>query len=228
MPIELDDQSSGPRSPVLRRRRLGEAFLGVLVRTDRRQQIKDNVPQTKPDGRPKNELVVTMLALPGTTMNAGLGDNESVPEPGDTVRAILKGGGYGAWIEADQALKPRQVGDVVLMTSDYAQVYDADGRPTGERLTDQGSLDAVPRGRSVGVYGSVAIRRPGAEEASWVTKAEEAYLAAEQAQRTQLPTVDPDEVFAAAGQAPAPQPAAQPAPAPGAPNPFAGFATPAA
>ena len=213
MPIDIDTPHA-PRIPVIRRRRLGEIFIGALIKTEQRQIVRDDEPQFKPNGRPRMELVVHMLALPGTTMHAGIGDIENLPEPGDTIRAILKGGGFGAWIEADSALRPRQVGDIITLTSDWAQAYDANGAPAGERITDQGTLDAIPRGRTVGIYGSVAIARPTAEAAEWVTRAEEAYLA----DRTELapatPTVDPAAVFGDTAT-----PAAAPAQA--AANPFA-------
>jgi hypothetical protein len=193
MPIELSSPTSA-RTPVLRRRQLGESFVGALVRFEQRQQIRDEVPLVKSNGKPRMELVVTMVALPGATMNAGLGDDESVPEPGDVVRVILKGGGFGAWIDADKALKPRQVGDIVVITSDHGQVYSASGTPEGQPLTSQDEVVAAKmKGKTVGIYGSLTIRRPTAAEAQWVTAAEAAYTEAEQAARPVLdsPADDP-------------------------------------
>ena len=57
-------------------------------------------PIVKPNGKHAQELVVTCLTLPNTTSPAGLGDDESVPEPGTIVRLILKGKAFGDWIEA--------------------------------------------------------------------------------------------------------------------------------
>lgn len=178
MPITLDTPT-GERYPVLRRRRLGEVYHGALCKVpEQRDVLKDGQPVRKDNGKPRKELVVTMVTMPGTTMGAGLGDHESVPAPGDIVRVILKGGGYGAWIEADNALKPRQVGDVVTLTSAYGQAYDASGRPLGGRIEDQDSIDRVPRTQALGIYGPLTIRRATPAEQSWVQAAEAAYHAA--------------------------------------------------
>lgn len=178
MPITLDTPT-GERYPVLRRRRLGETFIGAICKLpEQRDVLKDGQPVLKDNGKPRKELVVTMVTMPGTTMGAGLGDTESVPAPGDIVRVILKGGGFGAWIEADNSLKPRQVGDVVTLTSAYGQAYDASGRPLGGRIEDQDSIDRVPRTQALGIYGPLTIRRATPAEQSWVQAAEAAYHAA--------------------------------------------------
>ena len=183
MTITLEEAGT-TRTPVLRRKRIGEEFVGALVRTTQRDVLKrDEVsgvdrPVLKANGKPRQELVVTLVTI-SSTMAAGLGEEVAVPEPGDIVRSILKGGGFGQWIEANGLLKPRQVGDIVTLTSEWGQAYDAHGAPTGDKLTTQAQLDAVPRERSLGVYGSVAIRRATPAETEWVTAAETAYHAAQ-------------------------------------------------
>ena len=163
MTITLEEAGT-TRTPVLRRKRIGEEFVGALVRTTQRDVLKrddatgTDRPVLKANGKPRQELVVTLVTI-SSTMAAGLGEEVAVPEPGDIVRSILKGGGFGQWIEANGLLKPRQVGDIVTLTSEWGQAYDAHGAPTGDKLTTQAQLDAVPRERSLGVYGSVAIRR---------------------------------------------------------------------
>ena len=179
MTITLEEAGT-TRTPVLRRKRIGEEFVGVLVRTTQRDVLKrddatgTDRPVLKANGKPRQELVVTLVTI-SSTMAAGLGEEVAVPEPGDIVRSILKGGGFGQWIEANGLLKPRQVGDIVTLTSEWGQAYDAHGAPTGDKLTTQAQLDAVPRERSLGVYGSVAIRRATPAETEWVTAAETAY-----------------------------------------------------
>lgn len=174
------EEAGTTRTPVLRRKRIGEEFVGALVRTTQRDVLKrddatgTDRPVLKANGKPRQELVVTLVTI-SSTMAAGLGEEVAVPEPGDVVRSILKGGGFGQWIEANGLLKPRQVGDIVTLTSEWGQVYDAHGSPTGDKLTTQAQLDAVPRERSLGVYGSVAIRRATPAETEWVTAAETAY-----------------------------------------------------
>ena len=179
MTITLEEAGT-TRTPVLRRKRIGEEFVGALVRTTQRDVLKrddatgTDRPVLKANGKPRQELVVTLVTI-SSTMAAGLGEEVAVPEPGDIVRSILKGGGFGQWIEANGLLKPRQVGDIVTLTSEWGQVYSAAGDPTGDKLTTQAQLDAVPRERSLGVYGSVAIRRATPAETEWVTAAETAY-----------------------------------------------------
>ena len=179
MTITLEEAGT-IRTPVLRRKRIGEEFVGALVRTTQRDVLKrddatgTDRPVLKANGKPRQELVVTLVTI-SSTMAAGLGEEVAVPEPGDIVRSILKGGGFGQWIEANGLLKPRQVGDIVTITSEWGQAYDAHGAPTGDKLTTQAQLDAVPRERSLGVYGSVAIRRATPAETEWVTAAETAY-----------------------------------------------------
>ncbi len=179
MTITLEEAGT-TRTPVLRRKRIGEEFVGALVRTTQRDVLKrddatgTDRPVLKANGKPRQELVVTLVTI-SSTMAAGLGEEVAVPEPGDIVRSILKGGGFGQWIEANGLLKPRQVGDIVTLTSEWGQAYDAHGAPTGDKLTTQAQLDAVPRERSLGVYGSVAIRRATPAETEWVTAAETAY-----------------------------------------------------
>ena len=140
MTITLEEAGT-TRTPVLRRKRIGEEFVGALVRTTQRDVLKrddatgTDRPVLKANGKPRQELVVT--------------------------------------------LKPRQVGDIVTLTSEWGQVYSAAGDPTGDKLTTQAQLDAVPRERSLGVYGSVAIRRATPAETEWVTAAETAYHAAQ-------------------------------------------------
>ena len=183
MTITLEEAGT-TRTPVLRRKRIGEEYVGALVRTTQRDVLKrddatgTDRPVLKANGKPRQELVVTLVTI-SSTMAAGLGEEVAVPEPGDVVRSILKGGGFGQWIEANGLLKPRQVGDIVTLTSEWGQAYDAHGAPTGDKLTTQAQLDAVPRERSLGVYGSVAIRRATPAETEWVTAAETAYHAAQ-------------------------------------------------
>lgn len=176
-----------PGYPVVKRTALGQTFNGAVLRVESRDRLKrgDNgvmTPIKKDNGKHSQELVVTCLALPGTTAPAGLGEDEGVPAPGDIVRLILKGKSFGDWIEAKKSLPNGQtaVGDVVVQTTNSAQVYDAQGNATGPELTDQDAINAArQKGRSVGVYGPVILREPksGSE---WTAKAIEAYNSMQQ------------------------------------------------
>ncbi len=194
--IELPSNTGdAPRIPVLKRRTIGETFVGMLIDTpDQRDKLKDDKTVLKPNGRPRQELVVPLIALPGTTMMAGLGDDIGVPTAGDVVRAILKGKAFSEWIDAIKGLSPHHVGDVIQMITTHAQAYDSDGRPMGQEIRTQAEADAVPRGRTLGFYGSITVRRSTPDEAGWVAKAAEAYHA-----RNQITVgggVDPSELDA--------------------------------
>jgi hypothetical protein len=178
MPITLDEPQ-GPRIPVMKRQRIGDSVTGAVVRTVQRDVLKDGQPALKDNGKPRQELVVTIVTLPGTTMPAGIGQDipAAVPTAGDVTRMILRGASFGQWIEAKNAMGPLQVGDIVTQTLDHAQVYNAQGAPQGGKLTTQADVDAIPRGQSVGVYGPLTLRRATAAEAQWVQMAEAEYLA---------------------------------------------------
>ncbi len=180
MPIPLEEERK-LGLPVVKRTALGQVFNGAVINVRQRDRLKRDevtkalVPIPKLNGQARQELVVTCLTLPGTTAPVGLGDDEHVPQPEETVRLILKGKSFGDWIESKNELgRPVQVGDVVTQKTELAQVYDAQGNASGGEITDQAKLNAVPRGKSIGIYGPIKLRAPknGSE---WVAKAEAAY-----------------------------------------------------
>lgn len=167
--------------PVVKRTAIGQTFNGAVIKAESRDRLKRGddgsmQPIIKPNGKHSQELVVTCLTLPGTTAPAGLGEDESVPEPGTIVRLILKGKAFGDWIEAKRALPDGvAVGDVVTQTTATAQIYDAQGNAVGGEITNQSLVDqARSKGRSIGIYGSLTLRAPktGSE---WTEKAVAAY-----------------------------------------------------
>jgi hypothetical protein len=180
MAIALEGERK-PGLPVVKRTALGQKFFGAIVKVEQRDRLKKDettgamVPVLKAGGKARQELVVTCMTLPGTTAPVGLGENEYVPEAESLVRLILKGKAFGDWIETKAALnRPVQVGDVVSQVTDRAQVYDAQGNASGPELTDQAAVNAVPRGRSVGIYGPITVREPK-NGSPWIEKAEAAY-----------------------------------------------------
>jgi len=175
--IDLPENEGGPRTPVLKRTAIGQRFVGALVDSHQRDILKDGKPVLKENGKARQELVISLVAIE-STMPAGLGEDVDVPEPGAVVRAILKGKSFGDWIEATGSLKPkRRVGDVYTLTTESAIVYDEGGKPT-KTLTTQAEVDAVPRGRTVGIYGPLTVRRATAEEDRWTELAQAEYRAA--------------------------------------------------
>lgn len=181
MPITLEDAPRSQATPVVKRQRIGERFVGAIVKAEQRAQTKTvdgvRVEQTKPNGKPRQELVVHCIAMPKNTAEVSLGDDKHLPEPGEAVRLILKGKAFGEWIDARKTHRGGQlhVGDIVVQEVTHAQQYDANGQPKGGEITDQAQADAVPRGTSLGFYGPVTIHEP--KDAEWVAKAEAAYHA---------------------------------------------------
>ncbi len=180
MAIQLGETFT-PGHPVVKRTAIGQNFIGAAVNIERRNRTKRgddgvSVPLLKADGKPRQELIVTCLAMPGTDAPAGIGDDQGIPESGDIVRLILKGKAFADWIQAEKALgRQLQVGDCVKQRTTSAQVYDANGDPKGSPLTTQAEVDAVPRSQTVGIYADLKLE-PGTEE--WIAKAEAAYRAA--------------------------------------------------
>lgn len=167
--------------PVVKRTRLGERFYGAIVKVEVRDRLKKDeqtgglVPLLKPGGKARQELVVTCLTLPGTTAPVALGEDEHVPGTEDMVRLILKGKSFADWIQSKNDLgRPVNVGDIITQVTDSAQVYDAQGNASGAPITDQAALTAVPRGKSVGIYGPISVRAPK-DGSPWTAKAEAAY-----------------------------------------------------
>lgn len=168
MPIELQDDNSHTSTPVVKRQRFGDRFVGAVVRIEQRDvQKRDEAtgvlkPQMKANGKPRQELVIHCLAMEGTTSIAGIGDDNGVPAPGDEVRLILRGGAFGDWIEARKTHRggALHVGDVVVQTVEWAQAYTAEGAPKGGKITTQAVADALPRSTSIGFYGPLALHEP--------------------------------------------------------------------
>jgi hypothetical protein len=181
MPIDLNDNVQRTSTPVVKRQKIGDKFVGAIVKFDQRDVMKKNEktgmlePSLKPNGKPKQELVVMCVAMPKTTSPAGIGDSSGVPEPGDIVRLILRGGAFGDWIEARKTHRNGglRVGDVVVQTVEFAQCYNADGSPKGGKITDQAVADDVPRNTAIGFYGPLTIHEP--KDDQWVTAAEAAH-----------------------------------------------------
>jgi hypothetical protein len=179
--INLEEPFQGGY-PVVKRTALGQTFNGAIIKSESRDRLKraadgTMTPIVKANGKHSQELVVTCLTLPGTTAPAGIRDDESVPQPGDIVRLILKGKSFGDWIESKRQLPNGvvAVGDVVTQKTNVAQVYDASGNAYGGEITDQQTIDGYrAKGRSIGIYGPLTLAEPE-DGSEWTAKAVSAY-----------------------------------------------------
>ena len=175
IPVEEDNKRG---LPVVKRSGIGQRFIGALAKPPEQRQVHKTVdgvavPQFKPGGKPRNELVVHLVVCPGTTTPAGIGDDTGIPEPGDVVRLILRGGGYGDWITAKNEHGALGIGrDIVTLDVEYGQAWSEGAKEIGGKLTTQAECDLVPRATSLGYYGPLAIRHATAEELPWAAKAE--------------------------------------------------------
>lgn len=183
MPIELEETHRAAEFvPVAKRTRIGEKLSIALIDNPESRDVKKTDDLTKQQvtvinprtGKPKQELVIYGIVLPDNTAPVGRGEEQWVPAVGDVVRMIARGGAFGSYIEAKKALgRKLRIGDIIEQTVEYAQAYDANGAPTGNKLTDQRAVDALPRGRSVGFYGPVTIATNTNQQ--WIAAAERAY-----------------------------------------------------
>jgi hypothetical protein len=187
MPIELSDNRI-PSAPVLRHQVIGEIACVSLIRFEQRDRLRKN-PATnqmekiqngiRQDGSPKyrQELVVHGVAMDGTTMQCKIGDDMHTPAAGERVRLILKGKSFGNWIEAVKQHRTAHgklaVGDLVYLETTHAQAYDQDGNPKGQEIRDQVQVAAIPRGVTVGFYGTLQLAPAASPQ--WQEHCEELY-----------------------------------------------------
>jgi len=155
--------------PIIKREKLGDRYKIAIVKYEARDKRKKDdatgeyVTVLKANGRPKQEMVVTGLVMPGTTCRAGLGDYNQVPEPGDLVRIILGGGAFGHWIDARKTHRnggPLHHGDIIKDSLTFAQEWTMDSGKKGPEMTSQEQVDAVYRERpraSIGIYGKLQL-----------------------------------------------------------------------
>lgn len=185
MAIDIPEETRAASTPVVKRQKIGEKFVGAVVRFEQRDKTKtvDGVrkPIMKPNGKPRQELVVHCITMPNTTAKAGIGDDVGVPSPGEPARLILAGKAFGDWIEQRKTHRNGKicVGDVIVQQTNRAQAYDSDGNPKGPEMTTQEQVDALldrqPR-TAIGVYGPITLHEP--KDTEWVALAEAAYRAA--------------------------------------------------
>jgi hypothetical protein len=193
MAIEINDSGNYVNYPIIRRQSIGETCKLAVIRWEQRDQLKDDevtgqkvkIPNGfDRSGRPKfkQELVIHAVAIAGD-MLAAIGDRSGVPAPGDRVRVILKGKGFGDWIDARKVHRGGKfnVGDVMLLATTHAQPWNSNKTAKGPELRSQADADALPRGTTVGFYGTLSLA-PG-QETRWIDAAEAAYKNDENAER---------------------------------------------
>lgn len=183
MPITLEEpRSTGTAYPVLNHRSIStDEFIGGILKFEQRQQTDaDKKPKFKDNGKPAYEMVVWLLTL-RSTMEAGIGGNDAVPQRGEIVRAILKGKTFGTWIDEKNNLgRGVQVGDLFRMTTDIGISYRGK-TAVSEFKADEAiaefkqSRDWVDRKVTLGMYGPVQIKAPADSDAAFVVECEQAY-----------------------------------------------------
>tara|TARA_B100002052_G_scaffold298180_1_gene330896 strand:+ start:1111 stop:1734 length:624 start_codon:yes stop_codon:yes gene_type:complete len=166
--IELTDGSTAKRTPVFKKQNHGEVARLALVRTEKRKILKENdagelVPDLKENGAFKFEIVLHGVAMAGTTMSAGIGDEINVPSDGDEVRLICRAGAYKQWIDSTKTIKrPVRCGDVVQYTIDTAQAYVGKKKQGDPMLTAEAVAERRRKspGMVIGFYGEMTLE-PG-------------------------------------------------------------------
>jgi hypothetical protein len=206
MAINLTDETSYVSHPVISQQRFSEKAILAIIRTEQRDRLKKNLSTNQleriPNGtdrsgrtKYKQELVIHCIAMPGTTMEAKIGGEGSVPTAGDRVRVILKAKGFGDWIEARKNHRSGRlnVGDKVTIHTQWAQQYDQDGNPKGGKIMSQAEADKVPRNVTLGFYGPLTLSEPTAADEQWVAAAEVAWNDDDKAKREvrAIPAGDP-------------------------------------
>ena len=181
MPIDLDnDRPHTELPPVMKKRAIGERTRIAIIGFEQRPVLKDQQPVINPrTGKPRQELVVSGLVMDGTTAECGRGDDSWAPSVGDKVRVILRGGGFGDWIEARKSHRNGsiRVGDELRLVIEHAQAYDATGNLKGGKITDQADVVALRnKGTTIGFYGSLKLAE--GSDATMVAKAEQEHLTA--------------------------------------------------
>lgn len=182
MPIDIpEDHSNAPTTPVMKRQAIGERTRIAIVRFEQRPIKKDGADVINPrTGKPRQEMVVHGLVMAGTTASCGKGDDQWVPAELTPVRVILKGAGFGAWIEARKTHRKGagvRVGDELRYVVEYAQAYDSDGGLRGGQIADQDAVVALRmKGVTVGFYGPLTLVE--GTDGAVIAAAEKAYLEA--------------------------------------------------
>ena len=214
MGTALETEGTGTAgAPVLRRRHIGEMFIGGLVNAEWRDELDDEgQPKIKyRDGAPvidrntgqpkaKQELVLTLLTYE-SDMIAALGGEEHQLERGTLVRHILSGGGAGQWINSLDAYKAANPGAIletglmVAVNTTHAERYrftpgqkpEMLGRiDTQEELT---AHRAKGLNETIGLRGDLGVRKANTlEEEAFAAACEDAYQASKRPEPTPLET----------------------------------------
>lgn len=183
MPITLEEpRATGNAIPVINHRSISrDEFVGGILKFQQRQQTDaEKKPKFKDNGKPAYELVVWLLTR-SSTMEAGIGGEDRVPERGEVVRAILKGKTFGRWIdEKDKLGRGIQVGDLFRLTTDIGISYRGKTALNEFKTDDEiaefkQTREWVDRKVTLGMYGPVQIKPAGDADAAFVVECEQAY-----------------------------------------------------
>lgn len=210
----------------VRWREIGLTFMGVLVDLKQRQQRKQN-PVTKQwdpvwkDAEktvPKNELVLTLLALAEhTTTPVGTGrTGDKQVEDLQVVQWTISGKLWSDWIEAERQLgRSVEVGDIVYGHQFGCVFYRPDGSVISTTI-DQNEVNATRMkagAPTIGADIALSLRGPEASELPLVELAEREHM--KRKERTALSDGQQEQraPVQSAPSAPAASPATTPPPA---------------
>jgi hypothetical protein len=92
---------------------------------------------------------------------------------------------FGEWIEARKGHRKGKlnVGDLLTLATRWAQQYDQDGNPKGNKIETQAEADAVPRNVTIGFYGPISLSE--GSDPAWIEAAEQAYRDDQASERQQ-------------------------------------------
>jgi hypothetical protein len=166
MPIELDEGRE--RVPSMKPNRIGERFIGAIVRFDTRQArdydsrelLWKKDAQGNDTDKPVNILIIRAIAVEGDMQCGTTGDLTPVV-PGDEVNVVRKGGGWSDWIEGKNGFpeahgRRLRVGDLVTLETTHGTAW---RRGAGTQLDTDEAVAAAKADRSVtvGVYARLTL-----------------------------------------------------------------------
>lgn len=200
------DTGAGTGAPFAKFRDVGDVLVGAFASdpSKSRRQMRNfdtQAPEVKPDGSPRLEEVLHVVAMPGTTAVTGDLDAPNPIEPGAHVRFAVSGYKWGQLIDARKSLPAHAgfgagqacSGDVLTIrlvgwsaeTKNAAAATAAGFTVVDDRIVLRSQEDkdryVLAQSRSGGNTNpakdyEITLRRPTGDEKRWEQAADELYL----------------------------------------------------